>query len=72
MEQTGGKLLRWILGEVTGREEERGMWNRRYEGEIQLSEGEQDGGLQQRSDSEGGLETDCSASLFSADTDQIS
>lgn len=48
------------------------MWNRRYEGEIQLSEGEQDGGLQQRSDSEGGLETDCSASLFSADTDQIS
>lgn len=48
------------------------IWNCIYEAEIQLSEGEQDGGLKQRRDSDGGLETDCSASLFSADTDQIS
>lgn len=40
--------------------------------EIKMGEGEQDGGLQQRADREGGQETECAVRLFFADTDQIS
>lgn len=63
------QMYRWDADEA---ELEGVMWSERLKGEIKVSEREQYGGLQKRTDSKERQEKECAVHLFFADTDQIS